>query len=412
MVVCDAVVGNVMIKFFEGLSTFIFDLLREEFRRPPRGPLAYALMKPGIDRIRDVFDYERFGGSPLLGVKGTVIITHGRAKRRMVGYAVGVGAAAARARIPELIAETFQREPVRAADVAAAAAVAGAGLDEVDRRPVRRARRAATGADERPPPADRRRGRGRAVIRFAAMEVPGVVRVDRGGPVLAPALRPPSIRVRVEDRRVTVRLAVVARPGHPLAPSAGRSAPPSPRRSSASSGSRSARSSSSSTASAPEGGRAARGRAAATPRGSAAPGGAWPSLSVFEAEFGQRTAGTILERHLAESEGDPDAAAFARELVAAVVAHRDTIDARIEEVAPRYPVVQLARIDRALLRCAVGEVLHSATTPARVAIAEWVELARTYSGDPMRRLVNGVLGAHRKGGGHRAGRPAVRSAED
>jgi transcription termination factor NusB len=48
-------------------------------------------------------------------------------------------------------------------------------------------------------------------------------------------------------------------------------------------------------------------------------------------------------------------------------------------------------MDRALLRCAFGEVLHSAT-PTRVAIAEWVELARTYSGDPMRRLMNGVLG--------------------
>ena len=49
-------------------------------------------------------------------------------------------------------------------------------------------------------------------------------------------------------------------------------------------------------------------------------------------------------------------------------------------------------MDRALLRCAIGEVLHSAATPTRVAIAEWVELARTYSGDPARRLVNGVLG--------------------
>jgi transcription termination factor NusB len=48
-------------------------------------------------------------------------------------------------------------------------------------------------------------------------------------------------------------------------------------------------------------------------------------------------------------------------------------------------------MDRALLRCAIGEVLHS-PTPARVAIAEWVELARIYSGDPMRRLMNGVLG--------------------
>ena len=113
--------------------------------------------------------------------------------------------------------------------------------------------------------------------------------------------------------------------------------------------------------------------------------------AIFEAEFGQRTAGAILERHLAETEGDPTAAEIARRIVADVVEHRDTIDAEITRTAPQYPVVQLARMDRALLRCAIGEVLHS-PTPARVAIAEWVELARIYSGDPMRRLMNGVLG--------------------
>lgn len=114
--------------------------------------------------------------------------------------------------------------------------------------------------------------------------------------------------------------------------------------------------------------------------------------AVFEAEFGQRTAEAVLERHLAETEGDPETAGFARRLVSVVVAKREEIDALIEVTAPRYPVVQLARMDRALLRCAIGEVLHSATTPARVAIAEWVDLARTYSGDPARRLMNGVLG--------------------
>jgi transcription antitermination protein NusB len=112
---------------------------------------------------------------------------------------------------------------------------------------------------------------------------------------------------------------------------------------------------------------------------------------VFEAEFGQRTADAVLERHLAE-EGDGLTAAYARDLVAIVVANRDTLDARITAAAPQYPVVSLARMDRALLRCGLGEVLHSPATPARVAIAEWVELARTYSGEPMRRLLNGVLG--------------------
>ena len=113
--------------------------------------------------------------------------------------------------------------------------------------------------------------------------------------------------------------------------------------------------------------------------------------AVFEAEFGQRTADAILERHLGEVEGDPRAADLARSLVTNVVRHRDEIDAAIVRTAPQYPVGALAPMDRALLRCAIGEVLHS-PTPARVAIAEWVELARTYSGDPMRRLMNGVLG--------------------
>jgi transcription antitermination protein NusB len=113
--------------------------------------------------------------------------------------------------------------------------------------------------------------------------------------------------------------------------------------------------------------------------------------AIFEADFGQRTAESILERHLAETERDPEAAELARELVTAVVDHRDAIDAEITRRAPQYPVTGLARMDRALLRTAISEVLHSAT-PARVAIAEWVELARTYSGEPMRRLMNGVLG--------------------
>jgi N utilization substance protein B len=113
--------------------------------------------------------------------------------------------------------------------------------------------------------------------------------------------------------------------------------------------------------------------------------------AVFEADFGQRTPTAILERDLATVEADRGAAELARGIVAAVVANRVAIDARIEAAAPQYPVVQLARMDRSLLRCAIGEVLYS-STPSRVAIAEWVELARIYSGDPMRRLMNGVLG--------------------
>jgi glycerol-3-phosphate acyltransferase PlsX len=107
VVVTDAVAGNIVIKFFEGLSTFIFDLWRNEFRSSLRGRLAYLLLRPGIARIAAVFDYEQAGGSPLLGVKGTVIITHGRARRRMITFACEVAARTARGRVPERIAEAL-----------------------------------------------------------------------------------------------------------------------------------------------------------------------------------------------------------------------------------------------------------------------------------------------------------------
>jgi glycerol-3-phosphate acyltransferase PlsX len=137
VVVCDAVLGNVVIKFFEGLSGFIFDLFRHEFRSSLRGRLAYLLLRPGVARIRNVFDYERAGGSPLLGVRGTVIITHGRARRRMIGFGVGVAATMARTRVPELIGAAFARPPVAdhadtadTADTADAADPAGEATDD------------------------------------------------------------------------------------------------------------------------------------------------------------------------------------------------------------------------------------------------------------------------------------------
>ena len=115
VVVTDAVTGNVVIKFFEGLSTFIFDLFRAEFGGSLRGRLAYLLMRPGIARIRDVFDYEKAGGSPLLGIRGSVIITHGRAKRRMIGFACDVAAETARTGVPALIAEALREDAARLA---------------------------------------------------------------------------------------------------------------------------------------------------------------------------------------------------------------------------------------------------------------------------------------------------------
>jgi N utilization substance protein B len=114
--------------------------------------------------------------------------------------------------------------------------------------------------------------------------------------------------------------------------------------------------------------------------------------AIFEAEFGQRTAERALERQLEASGAEPETAAHARELVSVVVRNRADLDEIISRTAPAYPVVQLARIDRSLLRLALGELLHCPATPVGVAISEWVELAKSYSGEPAKRLLNGVVG--------------------
>jgi glycerol-3-phosphate acyltransferase PlsX len=114
VVVCDGFVGNVVIKFFEGITSFIFRALREDLQQGPIAPLALLALKPGFDRMKARFDYERYGGAPLLGVKGVSIVTHGRAKARMIENAIRVASESAHARVPDLIAQWTRDHPALA----------------------------------------------------------------------------------------------------------------------------------------------------------------------------------------------------------------------------------------------------------------------------------------------------------
>jgi phosphate acyltransferase len=111
VVVCDGFVGNVVLKLTEGLTSYIFRSIREDLLRGWVAPIAVLALRPGIDRLRHRFDYEQFGGSPLLGVRGVSIVTHGRAKARMVENAIRVGSEAAAADIPAEIADWSRRHP-------------------------------------------------------------------------------------------------------------------------------------------------------------------------------------------------------------------------------------------------------------------------------------------------------------
>lgn len=114
VVVCDGFVGNVVIKFFEGLTSYIFRSLRTDLQVGSIAPLALLALKPGFDRLKHRFDYERYGGAPLLGVRGVSIVTHGRAKGRMIEHAIRVASEASAERVPDLIAAWTRQHPALA----------------------------------------------------------------------------------------------------------------------------------------------------------------------------------------------------------------------------------------------------------------------------------------------------------
>ena len=86
-----------------------------------------------------------------------------------------------------------------------------------------------------------------------------------------------------------------------------------------------------------------------------------------------------------------EAAAFAWDLVAGVLAHRKELDAEIAALAPEFPIDQMARIDRNVLRIALYELRVSGDAPAGVVIDEAVELAKMFGSEASPKFVNGVL---------------------
>lgn len=116
-------------------------------------------------------------------------------------------------------------------------------------------------------------------------------------------------------------------------------------------------------------------------------------MALFEEEFRPAQASKALERLVAEHGSDPTVVAHARSIVNGVLAARSELDGRIALLAPAIPVSELGRVERTILRSALWEMLYSAATSSGETIHDAVFLARTYSGDAARRLVNGVLGS-------------------
>ena len=100
----------------------------------------------------------------------------------------------------------------------------------------------------------------------------------------------------------------------------------------------------------------------------------------------------VLARNINRYEETIDDKDFIKALVAGVDAHAEQLDAMIGPVAPEWPIDQIARMDRIILRMGCYELLHDKSVPPKVVINEAVELAKAFGGENSSKFINGVLG--------------------
>lgn len=100
----------------------------------------------------------------------------------------------------------------------------------------------------------------------------------------------------------------------------------------------------------------------------------------------------VLKRNVARYKEMLDDVDFIEQLVHGVIGQIAALDAALQPVAPEWPIDQIARMDRQILRMGLYELQNEADVPPKVVINEAVELAKAFGGDNSSKFVNGVLG--------------------
>jgi len=89
ILICDGFIGNIILKFAEGLAMALGGFLKQEIKkRPLAGMAAKLFMGAAFKALRRRMDYSEYGGAPLLGVNGNTVICHGRSDRNAIKNAI------------------------------------------------------------------------------------------------------------------------------------------------------------------------------------------------------------------------------------------------------------------------------------------------------------------------------------
>ncbi len=88
VLVCDGFIGNVVLKYTEGVASALVSMMKEELMRDIGSKLGAMLAKNGFKRFKRRMDYTEYGGAPLLGINGGIIKAHGSSNGKAIAAAI------------------------------------------------------------------------------------------------------------------------------------------------------------------------------------------------------------------------------------------------------------------------------------------------------------------------------------
>ena len=105
VIVCDGFVGNVILKLTEGVSLTIFKLVKNAITENLKSKIGALFIKSQLMKLKNEFDYEEYGGAPVLGVNGPVMKMHGSSTATAVKNAIIRGIPYAKENVVDIIRE-------------------------------------------------------------------------------------------------------------------------------------------------------------------------------------------------------------------------------------------------------------------------------------------------------------------
>jgi len=110
VIVCDGFVGNIVLKTTEGVASYVFDLLKDTLTSSLKAKIGALLLKDELKKMKDKVDYRQYGGAPLLGLNGLVIISHGSSDQQAIYGAIRVAREAIKNNVVEIIESKLEKD--------------------------------------------------------------------------------------------------------------------------------------------------------------------------------------------------------------------------------------------------------------------------------------------------------------